>query len=337
MEETSSDRGSLKNVNVSQSVRSETRAKFDALLKAALKNASPQKSSYEFNKSTQNLISVDNELADTKVPDIIGTTEAILQTNKVMILDRFLKDTACSKDNKDTGIQMKQYSSPILKRGDRSSRIVGGYSNGGTYEVISPKVLTQTNRHESVHSDSSGTYIIEKNQSVADIVVHHNPAAGVGERTSFSVNVSVADKSSMLSLEQENDHKKPVNNKKTEKKENLNFEHEAKPQPKKRTKVSYSEQHHTAHSNKNLGTASNNLYSTILSVIIHRTDRLQLNSLVNHPLVSVHIMNTVTGKYLKRAQDSQPDDLRNEKDVQYISPVLTDICIMGEKGYVIHN
>lgn len=333
----SSQRGSSKNINTSQSMRSETKAKFDALLKAALKNTPSQQNSYEFNKSTQNLIASDAELADTE--DVIVTAEDALQTNKVMIVDRFLNDTASSKELKESDTQVTQLVSPLHKAAKSSSKKNGtnSYSNSGTYEVTSPEFLKQNNKdHEIYNSDSSGTYIVEKKQKVADIVIHHNAAVGAGDNN-FTFEIAEVDKRNSFPSEQQTIPEKPINKEIESKGNDKHYEYEMKPRPRKRTKApTFSlEKNIEARSNNDLKINSqiafNDFYTTVLAVIIHKTDRLQLNSLVTHPLVSVHVMNAKTGKYLKKAESKQLDNLGKEKDAQYVSPVLTHICDLRGK------
>lgn len=40
--------------------------------------------------------------------------------------------------------------------------------------------------------------------------------------------------------------------------------------------------------------------SLVLGVYIHRTDQLKTDLLVSHPMVKVHVIDEVTGKYVKK-------------------------------------
>lgn len=40
--------------------------------------------------------------------------------------------------------------------------------------------------------------------------------------------------------------------------------------------------------------------SLVLGVYIHRTDRLKSDLLISHPMVKIHIVDEVTGNYVKK-------------------------------------
>lgn len=40
--------------------------------------------------------------------------------------------------------------------------------------------------------------------------------------------------------------------------------------------------------------------SLVLGVYIHRTDRLKMDLLVSHPMVKVHVVDELTGQYVKK-------------------------------------
>lgn len=40
--------------------------------------------------------------------------------------------------------------------------------------------------------------------------------------------------------------------------------------------------------------------SLVLGVYIHRTDRLKTDLLVSHPMVKVHVVDEITGQYVKK-------------------------------------
>lgn len=69
----------------------------------------------------------------------------------------------------------------------------------------------------------------------------------------------------------------------------------------------------------------------ITAVVIHRTDRLQLSCslLVTHPLVSVHIVNSKSGMYLKKSDKNRAVTFYYEnKKFDYIAPILTQVYNM---------
>lgn len=43
----------------------------------------------------------------------------------------------------------------------------------------------------------------------------------------------------------------------------------------------------------------------VLGVYIHRTDRLKTDLLVTHPMVKVHVVDEITGQYVKKEDRSE--------------------------------
>lgn len=331
-----SDSGSFK----SASIRSETKAKFDTLLKVALKKQTPKKKSHEFNKSTQNLISSDNEQLDIEMQNVPATSQdSKLKKNKV-ILDKFLNDSSCATEKLNTSVtEIKETTSIRKAKKNKEKQFTNSCSssnNSGTYNIVSPKVLKRDKEYEEQHSDSTGTYTIEKKQTVvADVLVHRN---ATGDQNSYSSDVDKC--VAHLQQIQENDHKKAAD-KEVQLKDNTKYESEVKPKPKKRSKVvkrrkDSTEEVYQSKPNKNveisspqvLGKGRGQVSSTQLGITVHKLDRLELNSLVIHPLVNVHIVDVVTGNYLKKMDSQQSKETGS---IQYVSPVLTDICNLIEK------
>jgi hypothetical protein len=73
-------------------------------------------------------------------------------------------------------------------------------------------------------------------------------------------------------------------------------------------------------------------YDRVLGIIIHRSECLQVDPLVRHPLVKVHLINAVTGNYLKKSNVHRPVSFYYEnREVDYILPLMTDIFDYKEK------
>jgi len=73
-------------------------------------------------------------------------------------------------------------------------------------------------------------------------------------------------------------------------------------------------------------------YDKVLGIIIHRSECLRVDSLIRHPLVKVHLLNAVTGNYLKKSNISRPVSFYYEnQEVDYILPLMTDIFDYKEK------
>ncbi|XP_017778081.1 PREDICTED: jouberin-like [Nicrophorus vespilloides] len=65
-------------------------------------------------------------------------------------------------------------------------------------------------------------------------------------------------------------------------------------------------------------------YEKILNVCVHRTDRLKLDSYVIHPVVKIHLVDGKTGDYLKKSDKSRAALFYYEnKQIDYIGPIMT--------------
>jgi len=73
-------------------------------------------------------------------------------------------------------------------------------------------------------------------------------------------------------------------------------------------------------------------YDKVLGIIIHHSECLRVDPLIRHPLVKVHLLNAVTGNYLKKSNISRPVSFYYEnQEVDYILPLMTDIFDYKEK------
>lgn len=73
-------------------------------------------------------------------------------------------------------------------------------------------------------------------------------------------------------------------------------------------------------------------YDKVLGIIIHRSECLRVDPLIRHPSVKVHLLNAVTGNYLKKSNISRPVSFYYEnQEVDYILPLMTDIFDYKEK------
>lgn len=65
-------------------------------------------------------------------------------------------------------------------------------------------------------------------------------------------------------------------------------------------------------------------YNKLTEIIIHKTERLLLNSMVVHPVVKIHIVNIETGKYFSKSDKTRAVVFFYENsENEYISPVMT--------------
>ncbi|KAI4885132.1 hypothetical protein NFI96_020038 [Prochilodus magdalenae] len=64
--------------------------------------------------------------------------------------------------------------------------------------------------------------------------------------------------------------------------------------------------------------------SLVLGVYVHRTDRLKTDLLVSHPMVKVHVVDEITGQYVKK-EDShrRVSSFYEQENVEHILPIIT--------------
>jgi hypothetical protein len=66
-------------------------------------------------------------------------------------------------------------------------------------------------------------------------------------------------------------------------------------------------------------------YDKIVGIIIHRSECLQIDPLVQHPLVKVHLLDSSTGNYLKKSNLGRSVSFYFEnQEVDYILPLMTE-------------
>ncbi|KAK3916070.1 Jouberin, partial [Frankliniella fusca] len=68
-------------------------------------------------------------------------------------------------------------------------------------------------------------------------------------------------------------------------------------------------------------------YEKIIGITIHRCDTLKIDSLIQHPMVRVHILDTKTGEYLKKSQSGRNVSYYQEGPrIDYIQPLTCQPC-----------
>ncbi|XP_054470368.1 jouberin [Anoplopoma fimbria] len=64
--------------------------------------------------------------------------------------------------------------------------------------------------------------------------------------------------------------------------------------------------------------------SLVLGVYIHRTDRLKTDLLISHPMVKIHVIDEVTGQYVKKEDCHRPvSSFYEQENVDHIIPIMT--------------
>ncbi|XP_012384500.2 jouberin isoform X2 [Dasypus novemcinctus] len=62
----------------------------------------------------------------------------------------------------------------------------------------------------------------------------------------------------------------------------------------------------------------------VLGVYVHRTDRLKSDFMISHPMVKIHVVDEITGQYVKKDNSQRPVSSYYEKEsVDYILPIMT--------------
>ncbi|KAJ3613669.1 hypothetical protein NHX12_019915, partial [Muraenolepis orangiensis] len=64
--------------------------------------------------------------------------------------------------------------------------------------------------------------------------------------------------------------------------------------------------------------------SLVLGVYVHRTDRLKTDLLLSHPMVKIHVVDELTGQYVKKEDSHRPVSSFYEQDsVDHVLPIMT--------------
>uniref|UniRef100_A0A3Q3EKN5 Abelson helper integration site 1 n=1 Tax=Labrus bergylta TaxID=56723 RepID=A0A3Q3EKN5_9LABR len=64
--------------------------------------------------------------------------------------------------------------------------------------------------------------------------------------------------------------------------------------------------------------------SLVLGVNVHRTDRLKTDLLISHPMVKIHVVDEITGQYVKKEDCHRPvSSFYERENVDHILPIMT--------------
>ncbi|XP_029348983.1 jouberin [Echeneis naucrates] len=64
--------------------------------------------------------------------------------------------------------------------------------------------------------------------------------------------------------------------------------------------------------------------SLVLGVYVHRTDRLKTGLLISHPMVKIHVVDEITGQYVKKEDCHRPvSSFYEQEKVDHILPIMT--------------
>lgn len=323
------------------SVKTETKDRFDALLKEAL-NSKSRKDAH--NQSTQKLISDAGSLSSSnenlperepsKQAKAIEIVEVDVHDDNNFILNKFLNDSSKMRNagndkksvkdeneitiaNETDGVFIKP-PVPRPRRNKQVASVVNSPSSTGTYKVVKDneesRSLHTPSKIESDHSNSSTVAsVINKNdlQNKSKTNITESNDKDVSDRISQKSEHSIVDE-----IRYENEIKSKSNKRQMEKpKQRETFKNVAETLIANQLKIKY-------------------LYGKIIAITIHKTDRLKLDSLVIHPVVKVHLVNSESGEYLHKSDKDRPVVFYYEnKSIKYITPVISEPYNLYEKWY----
>ncbi|KAF2903475.1 hypothetical protein ILUMI_02709 [Ignelater luminosus] len=341
------------------SVKNETKDKFDALLKEALNSKSRKDAR---NQSTQKLISDAGSLSSSnenlpgkdhsKQVKSIEIVEVDVHDDNNFILNKFLNDSSKMRHsvrndkrnvkdedeittlNETDGVFIKP-PVPRPRKNKQVVSVVNSPSSTGTYKVVKngeeSKSLNTPSKIESDHSISSNVTSVIKGIDKTDSNLMIEENNDLQDKSKTNVN-------ELDSKKESND--KDVSDKISQKSEPSNvdeikYENEIKSKSKKK-QLEKPKQRETF---KNVAETliANQLkmkysYEKIIAIIIHKTDRLKLDSLVIHPVIKIHLVNSETGEYLHKSDKDRPVVFYYEnKNIKCITPVISEPYNLYEK------
>lgn len=278
-----------------ESVRKETRLKFDILLKDALKKRGTS-------KSKESLISDKSSNVDEE-ENLTCEVSVDVHDNKSYILDKFLNDTKLHK-NDDSSPETTTIKAPIPKPRRKKNRLV-------SKETYNPK------ERKDIDADSDRTYSIEIMPNNNDPIDMYKSLSNKQYDSDADINTKSNSTPSRTSttldkIAYENEiHEKERQNK-IKGEENVDDQNELDSEI----------------------TSNKHSYKEIMAITIHRTDFLELQSIVIHPIIKIHLINGNTGEYLRKSDDNRSVILHyDDKKISYISPVLTQSFDLQKKRY----
>lgn len=321
------DNSLMKSSSAHLSIRNQTKEKFEALLKSAVHKKSF--TAAEVSKSREHLLNNLGSPASSaeNISNIAKETETYKcekpNENKNYILNKFFDESLTKTESESSKIEKNKIPIPKPRRNKPVS-----ITNKGTFEAALPK----RKMNESSSSEvSNATYNIE---DIGDVLIHKSPLKPkiiVKENleskfTEKSESKILTDSGESHISESKDEQTKfandmlPYGESKDVKKES-SFNKAFKSKNKKQPKITEEEK------SKKIYT-----YEKIVEITILKTDKLPLNSLVVHPLIKIHVIDAITGKYFPKSDKSRSVVFFYETaDINYISPVMTHACNLQEK------
>nr|XP_022907845.1 jouberin-like [Onthophagus taurus]XP_022907846.1 jouberin-like [Onthophagus taurus] len=281
---------------MARGITNETKAKFEALLKAALKKSD--------SKSTQNLIEKSPDHGeDNKVFEETLKNEEEVANN--FILNKFLTDDS-------TMIEVQRPIPKVRKKllkQQSSESDKGSFQSNHTFVIekeseskdLNLKDSSQIIRKFSSSSQSSRkTYDVNK-EEIGDILVHDRKEAiqvlkiNTNNRTASSISNTEYEGIELNELGNNEIFSEVEKSDKDDEKTSIRYVNEKKKKIKKKKKEIIEE-------------SSQN----IVEITIHKTSRLKLKKLI-HPIVKVFVINFETGEFVKMQNNLNPENIEDLK------------------------
>ncbi|XP_019875375.2 jouberin-like [Aethina tumida] len=273
--------------SIPPSVRSETKERFDALLKNALKCVKNN----ETEKLPKKMYEYDSTTASSE--NLLNREELNLESLESQ--DNFMLNKFLSESQLEVQDNTNHVKPPVPKPRKKTRHLekTKSHSSHGTFEVTTPKVLKALSP-----ASSTKTFVVEKDDyKIGETVVHNTP-----EKTIES-NGSIQEKADLEVCE------KDLTKNEAEELEEASSSHALEDsQPNKQS------------------------YDQIVSIIIHKTEKLLIKSFLIHPVVKIHIVDANTGKYFMKSDKSRSVVFYYEnQETDYIQPVMTHFYNLQEK------
>ncbi|RZC39398.1 jouberin-like [Asbolus verrucosus] len=285
-------------------IRSETKDKFEALMRVATHKSKKQKNGKSKSKeklmddlqssaaSNENLLNNDN----------LELNNIINDQSKNYILNKFLDQTNDRQMNEEI-ISVKMQNDDLIsikppvpkprknKCNALSENIQSPTTSQGTFNVTSPKITKNTNNDSP---SSNKTYNVEE---IGDLLIHESP-----------LHPKI-----MIKTEE-------TTSKFIEKGDTETLSDASRPKSEKDT------------THRNFLKTDEGKTSELNTDLIEYENRLQMNSLVIHPVVKINVVDLATGSYFPKSDKNRSVVFFYEtKDYSYISPVMTHTYNLQEK------
>lgn len=249
-------------------------------------------------------LSMKNKSASTELLTKAESLENLSEEEKTYILEKFL-------DNTTIGVK------PPVPRPRKLKRIPTNESSSSkkTFNVE----LQKLNDSQS----SKATYNV--NEPIGDVLLHNSPPGtkiAVISNTSSPEHIEKAEIERLTDVSSPSKSEKSIPKKASPDIESVKEEIQLKELPKS--------------IDNDVTNVASVTYEKIVEIVVHKTDKLKLNSFVTHPVVKIHVVDSKSGKYYKKSDKTRNVVFYYEnKETDYILPVMTQCYNLQEKRSII--